>query len=111
MTTFAGYLGKPNYFQADLDRYRKVTPADVSRVANTYLTANHLVMTYVPRTGEAPRPTVRPTAATSVKKAKVDEAKIAAQTAALPKPGPQPKFTLPPIEKIKARQRARNLDG
>lgn len=101
LTTFAGYLGKPDYFQADLDRYRKVTPADVSRVANTYLTPNKLVMTYVPRTGEAPRSDRAADRGTSLKKSKVDEAKLAAQTAALPKPGPQPKFSLPPIEKTK----------
>ena len=101
LTTFAGYLGKPDYFQADLDRYRKVTPADVSRVANTYLTPNKLVMSYVPRTGEAPRSDRAADRGMSVKKSKVDEAKLAAQTAALPKPGPQPKFTLPPIEKSK----------
>ena len=101
LTTFGGYLGKPDYFQADLDRYRKVTPADVSRVANTYLTPNRLVMTYVPRTGETPRSDRAADRGTSGKKEKSDEAKLAAQTAALPKPGPQPKFSLPPIEKTK----------
>ncbi len=102
MTTFAGYLGKPDWFQADLDRYRKVTPAEVSRVANAYLGANRLVMTYVPRTGEAPRSDRAADRGTSsAKKEKVDEAKLAAQTEKLPKPGPQPKFTLPPIEKTK----------
>ncbi|MGD9561965.1 MAG: M16 family metallopeptidase [Pyrinomonadaceae bacterium] len=101
LTSFAGYLGKPNYFQADLDRYRKVTAADVSRVANSYLTANRLVMSYVPRTGEAPRTDRAADRGTSGKKEKVDEKKLAAQTAALPKPGPQPKLSLPPIEKTK----------
>ena len=101
MTTFAGYLGKTDHFQADLDRYRKVTPADVSRVANQYLTPNRLVMTYVPRTGEAPRSDRAADRGTSEKKSKLDEAKLAEQTAKLPKPGPQPKLTLPPIEKAK----------
>jgi predicted Zn-dependent peptidase len=55
MATYAGYMGKPNWFQADLDRYRSVTPADVQRVANTYLTPNRLVMTYTPRAGEVAR--------------------------------------------------------
>ena len=99
--SFAGYLKQPNYFQANLDSYRKVTPADISRVANQYLTANRLVMTYVPRTGEVPRADRAADRGTSVKKTKVDEAKIAEQTAKLPKPGPQPKFALPPIEKTK----------
>ena len=99
LTTFAGYLGKPDYFQTDLDRYRKVTPAEIMRVANTYLTPNRLVMTYVQRTGEAPRSDRAADRGTSEKKAKLDEAKLAAQTAKLPKPGPQPKLSLPPIEK------------
>jgi zinc protease len=44
------FYGKPDVFQQQLDEYRKVTPADVQRVAKTYLTANRLVMTIVPRT-------------------------------------------------------------
>jgi zinc protease len=102
LTTYAGYLGKPNWFQADLDRYRTVTPADVQRVANTYLTANRLVMTYSPRAGEAARSQRAADRTTTAKTdAKKDEAMIAEQTAKLPKPGPDPKFSLPPIEKTK----------
>jgi zinc protease len=103
LTTFAGYLGKPNWFQADIDRYRTVTPADVQRVANTYLTSNRLVMTYTPRTGEAARAqraADRTTTAPANDKKK-DDAMIAEQAAKLPKPGPNPKFALPPIEKTK----------
>ncbi|NDY74865.1 insulinase family protein, partial [Desulfobacter hydrogenophilus] len=44
MNSYATFQGKPDNFQADLDRYRKVTPADIQRVANTYLNANRLVM-------------------------------------------------------------------
>ncbi len=102
MATFAGYLGKANWFQPDIDRYRKVTAADVSRVANQYLTENRLIMTFVPRTGAAPRTSREATQpASEGKSEKVDEAKRAAQTAALPKPGPDPKFSLPAIEKTK----------
>ncbi len=105
LATFAGYVGKPNWFQADIDRYRKVTPADVQRVANTYLTPNRLVMTYTPRAGEAARTqraADRTTTATTPKTdAKKDDAMMAEQTAKLPKPGPDPKFALPPIEKTK----------
>lgn len=103
MTTYAGYLGKPNWFQADIERYRAVTPADVTRVANTYLTPNRLVMSYVPRAGEAtrgPRAADRTTTAASNGK-KDDSMMIAEQTAKLPKPGPDPKFALPAIEKTK----------
>jgi zinc protease len=101
LTSYAGFVGKPNYFQEDLDRYRKVTPADVQRVANTYLTQNRLVMTYAPRAGEARRGSREADRPTSVKSEKRDEAKIAAQAAKLPKPGPNPKFALPPIKKSK----------
>ncbi len=101
LTSYAGYVGKPNYFQADLDRYAKVTAADVSRVANTYLTANNLVMTYNP---QRPAGTGSQRAAnnpTSVKSEKKDQAKIDAQAAKLPKGGPDPRLSLPPIEKTK----------
>ncbi|MEO6333581.1 MAG: pitrilysin family protein [Pyrinomonadaceae bacterium] len=100
---YTAYLGKPGYFQADLDRYAAVTPADIQRVANTYLTSNRLVMSYMPRKGDAPRgnrggPGDKPT---SVKSEKKNEAMIAEQAAKLPKAGPNPKFSLPAIEKTK----------
>jgi len=101
LTSYAGYVGKPDWFQTDLDRYRKVTPADVQRVANTYLGANRLVMSYVPRTGEAPRSARDANRPTSVKSEKKDTARTAEQATKLPKPGPNPTFTLPPIEKTK----------
>jgi zinc protease len=101
LTTFAGYLGKPNWFQQDLDRYRKVTPADVQRVANSYLGANRLVMSYVPRAGEAARGNRDANRPTSVKAEKKDQARIDAQAAKLPKAGPNPTFALPPVEKTK----------
>lgn len=101
ISTYTGYLNKPDYFQTDLDRYRKVTPADIQRVANTYLTANRLVMSYVPRQGEAARAQRSADRPTSVKPEKKDQARLAEQTAKLPKPGPDPKLSLPPIPKTK----------
>ncbi len=101
LSTYTGYLGKPEYFQADLDRYDRVTPADIQRVANTYLTANRLVMSYVPRQGDAQRANRGADKPTSVKSEKKDDDLIAAQTAKLPKPGPNPKLVLPAIEKTK----------
>ncbi len=99
IANYAGYLNQPNYFQADLDRYGKVTAADVKRVANQYLIANHLVMSYVPsKTPAAPAPTDKPASTETKKK---DTALIAKQVAMLPKAGPDPKFTLPSIEKMK----------
>ena len=99
LADYAGYLGKTNYFQADLDRYTKVTPDDVKRVANQYLVANHLVMSYVPsrhRRHRCSRTNWR-----RQNRRKRDTALIAKQDAALPKGGPDPKFTLPAIEKSK----------
>ena len=55
MASYAGFLNKPDYFQADIDRYRKVTAADVQRVANQYLNANRLVMNYIPSKSPAPK--------------------------------------------------------
>jgi zinc protease len=103
ISSFAGFRGKPNLFQEDLDRYYKVTPADVQRAAATYLTANRLVMSFVPQKGgPGPRqanPNVNKPTSTASKK--MDEALIARQKANLPKPGPDPKFALPKIEKTK----------
>ncbi|HTH51653.1 MAG TPA: pitrilysin family protein, partial [Pyrinomonadaceae bacterium] len=99
LADYAGYVGKPNYFQQDLDRYLKVTPDDVKRVANQYLLANHVVMSYVPaKTPPPPAATDKPASTETKKK---DTALIAKQDAALPKAGPDPNFTLPAIEKTK----------
>lgn len=38
----------PTFVFSDLDQYRKVTTADIKRVANTYLTENWLVLEIVP---------------------------------------------------------------
>ena len=99
LADYAGYLNKPNYFQADLDRYNKVTPEDVKRVANKYLVANHLVMSYVP--AKTPPPAAQADKPASTESKKKDTALIAKQDAMLPKGGPDPKFTLPAIEKSK----------
>jgi zinc protease len=99
LASYAGYLNKPNYFQADIDRYRKVTAADVQRVANQYLTANRLAMSYIPSKAEAPKASTDKPASTESKKK--DKELIAKQDAALPPGGPDPAFTLPAIEKTK----------
>ena len=99
---YSGYLNKPDYFQADIDRYRKVTPADVQRVAKQYLTGNRLVMSYIPAktqpTSNASADVNKPTSTAPKKK---DTALIAKQDAMLPPIGPDPKVTLPAIEKTK----------
>ncbi len=40
IATNALFYGKPSQVVDDLERYRKVTPADIKRVANTYLNEN-----------------------------------------------------------------------
>jgi len=101
LSNFVGYRGKPDYFQEDLDRYRKVTAADVQRVAAKYLTANRLVMSYVPRKGAGPAGNPNANKPTSTEKKKKDDALLAKQKAALPMPGPNPSIALPAIEKTK----------
>ncbi|HYT82401.1 MAG TPA: pitrilysin family protein [Gemmatimonadales bacterium] len=44
------FVGTPDYFQRDLDRYLKVTPADVQRIARAYLVGAHrVVISVVPQ--------------------------------------------------------------
>lgn len=103
MNSYATYLNKPNYFQADLDRYRKVTAADVQRVAKKYLTNDRFVMNFVPRTEKAAAAgnvaANRPTSTTANKAEETEDKPD--YSANLPKPQPDPKFTLPSIEKTK----------
>jgi zinc protease len=111
------FRGTPGYFEQDLARYRKVTPADVQRVANKYLTKNRLVLTVLPRPRDAavaarPAASPIPTTATAVTpgagaggaapggttpaaKAGDEAAKAAMLRAALPPAGPDPTFKLP----------------
>lgn len=98
---YATYTGKPNYFQADLDRYRRVTAADVQRVAKTYLTPDRFVMQFVPRKDRAASQrggAVNQPTSTAQKK---DDVKKVDYSANLPKPQADPKLTLPSIEKQK----------
>jgi zinc protease len=47
---FYNYIaGNPDYVQQDLERYDRVTAADVQRVARTYLGAPKVVLTVVPK--------------------------------------------------------------
>ncbi len=100
MNNYNTYIGKPDHFQTDLDRYRKVTPADVQRVAKTYLTADRFIMSFVPRkdkaASQANSAANRPTSAPAKKSGDKKD-----YSANLPKDGPDPKFTLPSIEKKK----------
>jgi zinc protease len=44
------FVGKPDYFEQDLARYRRLTPADIQRVAREYLvTPRRVVLSVVPQ--------------------------------------------------------------
>lgn len=50
LASYDYFVGTPDYFQADLDRYRRVTAADVQRVARDYLLRGHrVVLSVVPQ--------------------------------------------------------------
>ncbi|HEY0323329.1 MAG TPA: pitrilysin family protein [Pyrinomonadaceae bacterium] len=49
LNQYSIFVKNPGYFQKDLDRYRQVTSADVSRVAKNYLNDKRLVLTVMPR--------------------------------------------------------------
>ncbi len=100
MNSYATFRGRPDYFQADLDRYRAVTPADVQRVAKSYLNGNRFVMSFVPRKEKAASQgstaANRPTSAGSKKSEDKKD-----YSANLPKPTADPKLVLPTIQKHK----------
>ena len=45
----AGYYGDPAYFKVDYEKQLAVTPEDVKRVANKYLTEGRIVLSVVPQ--------------------------------------------------------------
>lgn len=112
LNRYATFVGKPGYFQQDLARARAVTPADVKRVANTYLIEHRLKASVVPRgrekvvPSEAPAETAAapasPTSPASAPKRTADETKWK-----LPAAKPDPQFKLPQIQR---RQLANGLD-
>jgi zinc protease len=48
INSYMTYRGKPDLFNEELDLVRKVTPADVQRVAQTYLTKPRVILSTVP---------------------------------------------------------------
>lgn len=106
LNSYATFVGKPDYFQADLERYRKLTPADVQKAANSYLTDKRLVYVVKPRPrdqmagGRRASASDVPTSTESAKAPRVDESSKGGLYV-MPKPGPAPKFNLPKIERRK----------
>jgi len=93
----AVFFNRPDRFNDQLQAYRRITPADITRVANTYLNANHLVMTFVPRKEKAASAAASAANAPTSKSAKSTSQEDHSKN--LPKPGPDPSFALPMIEK------------
>jgi zinc protease len=85
LNQYAIFLGRPDYFEQDLARYRGVTGEDVRRAAMTYLTDNRLVISVTPRARET-APTAEPAAA-GPKEAAASQSKQT--TDALPAPTDQ----------------------
>lgn len=109
LNSYATFLNKPDYFQADLDRYRRVTPEAVSKAAEKYLTDNKLVLTIVPRKAEAksvaPSSSNKPTSDAEKKQEPPKPAETPKADTdwryTQPKGGPDPSFALPAIQKTK----------
>jgi zinc protease len=109
LNAYETFIGKPDFFEQDLARYRAVTPSDVQRVAREYLTDKRLILTVAPQAGaaggrimaranedEQPSTANQPTSAAGAKKSgkSIEELK-----ANLPKPKPDPTLTLPRVER------------
>ncbi len=102
----ATFFGKPDFFQQQLDEYRKVTPADVQRVAKEYLNENRLVMSFVPgkKQGAPANTAVNKPTSNSDEEEVMEEKESKSQTdytKNLPKSGVNPNFSIPTIEKKK----------
>jgi zinc protease len=103
--------GDPGYLAKDIARIRQVDPQGVERVAKKYLSRNKVVLEVTPgkQTEITPDPRgpaadARVELAKSVKVVPVPEAPSVAEDAdrtALPNPGPEPAFQLPPIHRGK----------
>jgi zinc protease len=90
------YTGDPGYLPKDLARLRRVSAADVQRVARSYLQPNaRVVVAGVPGKPElGPDPAAQPLKA-GTKVAATGINRDEAWRRQPPKPGPAPKFTLP----------------
>jgi zinc protease len=102
MNQYNQYTGDPGYLPKDIERIRRVSAADVQRVARAYLQPRQrAVVTAVPGTPnlgpEVPTPApgkVKPVAGAAINKDEAWRAKA-------PKAGPAPRFTLPQGESFR----------
>jgi zinc protease len=112
LNAYNTYRNQSNYFEQDLARYRKLTPADVQNAAQKYLIDKRVVLTVMPRSmqneGVSGGPGTRgggqaaqaarqgaPAPAPALKKSSRPD------TSKLPKPGPEVTLRLPKLERSK----------
>jgi zinc protease len=96
------YTGDPGYLPKDIERLRRVTAADVRRVAQAYLQPNaRVIVSAVPGKPDLGPdvPTPPPQASKTGRAAGVNRDEAWRRTP--PKPGPAPRFTLPQGESFK----------
>jgi zinc protease len=101
LNQYAILVNQPNYFNQDLARYRKVTPEDIKRAANMYLTENRLVVRVVPKPRESTSPTAAQRPPSQAVSKSPETAKRSAQEAGkwkLPASKPDPRFSLPRVQ-------------
>ena len=82
LNQYATYLGRPDYFQEDLARYRRLTADDLRRAARLYLTDNRLVVTVTPRARGGGRTSATGPAPESPAQAAAQQQQSGAQAAA-----------------------------
>lgn len=95
--------GDPHAYKAEMDRLFAVTPADVKRVANKYLTANRVRVDVNPGppTPRAPEVAVDPSKQEPIEMPKVVEIKDDFDRSVMPELGPTPAFTPPSVVRRK----------
>ncbi|MFI5075990.1 MAG: M16 family metallopeptidase [Vicinamibacteria bacterium] len=119
LNRYATFLDDPGYLGKDLGRYRSVTAADVQQAARAYLTDKRVVLSVLPRrtpsdgttaahtpaagtpAGSAAPPSA-PVAALAARPAQGSQTTVRARTmdlSLLPKGGPDPKLTLPAVQR------------
>ena len=96
-------FGDPLAYKKEMTDLFAVTPADVKRVANKYLTANRVRIDVLPGapTPRAPEVTVDAKSQTPIESPKLAEVKDAFDRSVMPKVGPAPKFAPPPVVRRK----------
>ncbi len=118
LNSYATFLNNPGYAEQDLARYRRVTPADVQRVAKAYLTDKKLALSVLPLSKTAkpaanPAPAQPPLASPTVTQPQAPPPAVAAKPALevsssagktgglyeMPKPQPDPSLKLPQIQR------------